>query len=119
MNMQAVYETYLQMRARGWTREMIAIVLGKPYEKSRYRKDLIAAAERDPGIAETLRQNKLIAQSTILRVRGWTKKQLESIGDADEYVRNPHYSTASEMKLYRVGRIEDAERNQGFGKRKT
>ena len=50
-----------------------------------------------------------------LKERGWTEAMIRDLlGDPDLMVDNPHYKSASPMRLWRVHRVEAAEADPGF-----
>jgi len=54
-----------------------------------------------------------------LKKRGWTEAMIRDLlGEPDRYVRNPHYSSAGPMRLWRLQRVEAAEAAPGFLVRK-
>ena len=51
--------------------------------------------------------------------RGWTDQMIHKLlGEPDKVAPNPHYRTAAPMRLYLVGRVEQAEKTCWFARRK-
>jgi hypothetical protein len=54
-----------------------------------------------------------------LAERGWTESMIrELLGKPDLWVKNPHYSSAAPMRLWRLQRAEAAEAAPGFSERR-
>lgn len=50
-----------------------------------------------------------------LKVRGWTDRGIRLfLGEPDKKVPNPHYKSASPMRLYLKARVEEAEETEKF-----
>lgn len=59
-------------------------------------------------------KTEYISLST-LKERGWTDSIIKKMGlEPDKLVRNPHYRSASPMKLYALKRIEELEKSEQF-----
>ena len=55
-----------------------------------------------------------------LKARGWTEAMIwEYLGKADALTDNPHYRSASPMRLYYRERVLEAEQSDGFTNRKA
>ena len=55
-----------------------------------------------------------------LKARGWTEAMIrEYLGKADALAKNPHYRSASPMRLYYQERVQEAEKSDGFTSRKA
>ena len=51
--------------------------------------------------------------------RGWTDSKIRKLlGKPDKIEPNPHYKSAAPMRLYDIGRVEQAEKTYWFARRK-
>lgn len=54
-----------------------------------------------------------------LKARGWTEAMIRDLlGDPDLLTDNPHYKTAAPRRLWRLQKVEVAEAEPGFARRK-
>ena len=53
-----------------------------------------------------------------LKSRGWTDKLISNLLPPPKLVRNPHYKSAPEMKLWDKKVVEEAEKQPEFSERK-
>jgi ATP-dependent RNA helicase SUPV3L1/SUV3 len=105
--------TEKDVAARGWPEFAIGEFLGEPASERggrRYHEaGKILAAEALPPVIDAIRRHRAVTQAT-LRKRGWSRNDIKTLlGEPDLILPNPNYHVAAPMKLYRVGRIEDAE----------
>jgi hypothetical protein len=123
---QAIKALYINSQtlvgSERWSEDMIHALLGQPDVNDkgvfRYLRSRYEAAKQDPRFADMLRRSKLITQSTLLR-RGWTLDIIKDfLHDPDVLAENPHYKKSAPMRLFFVGRVEDAEATPAFLERK-
>lgn len=103
----------------GWPDDAIAS-LGAPDTTQRTReyfsRERAHEALQQPAVLESLRQHTLVSVPT-MKARGWSEGLISRfLGAPDVLVDNPHYKTAHAMRLYRVGRIEEAERDPAWAR---
>lgn len=55
---------------------------------------------------QTTRPKEYVYKSTLRSEFGLTPSMIEELGEPDEYVENPYYSTAPMAMLYRIDRVE-------------
>jgi len=106
--------------ARGWPEEAIAEVLGEPDAvrdgRRYYDAKKIVAAEAVPAVAEAIRRHGVVTQAA-LRKRGWSRADIGALlGEPDLIVPHSGHGGEAPTKLYRVGRVEDAERARSSAK---
>jgi hypothetical protein len=114
--------TYKELQARGWPDDAITL-LGEPVEikgeRAYYERSTIMAALGTPAIRELLRQNTLVT-TTQLKHRGWTAAAIKRFLDPPDLLKKNYlYPSGPAMRLYRVGRVEEAERTPHFVHAKT
>jgi hypothetical protein len=69
---------------------------------------------------EDLARNALCKSVAGLKARGWTDSLIKMfLGNPDMLARNPHYASASEMRLYLLERVETAARTLAFQQRRA
>ena len=105
--------TEKDVAARGWPQFAIEQFLGEPDSITNGRRyhnaQKVVATEAEPAVADAIRRNKPITQAA-LRKRGWTRSDIKALlGEPDLTVPNPEFGVEAPVKLYRIGRIEDAE----------
>jgi hypothetical protein len=98
---------------RGWPEFAIEQFLGEPDSITNGRRyhnaEKVVLAEAQPAVADAIRRHAPITQAA-LRKRGWTRSDIKALlGDPDLVVPNPEFGVEAPVKLYRIGRIEDAE----------
>lgn len=49
-----------------------------------------------------------------IKARGWTQKLIDELLPEPQYVRNPHYSSASKMQLWKLEDVLEAEKSENF-----
>jgi hypothetical protein len=105
--------TEKDVAARGWPAHAIADFLGAPVSERNgrryYSAGSIVAAEAQAPLIDAVRRHRAVTQAA-LRKRGWSRADIKALlGDPDLVLPNPEFHSAAPMKLYRVGRVEDAE----------
>ncbi|HTA37421.1 MAG TPA: helicase-related protein [Candidatus Acidoferrales bacterium] len=98
---------------RGWPQFAIEQFLGEPDSITNGRRyhnaQKVVLAETQPAVVDAIRRHKPITQAA-LRKRGWTRSDIKALlGEPDLIVPNPEFGVEAPVKLYRIGRIEDAE----------
>ena len=114
--------TEMDVAARGWPQFAIEQFLGEPDSITNGRRyhnaQKVLAAEAEPAVADAIRRHKPITQAA-LRKRGWTRSDIKALlGEPDLTVPNPEFGVEAPVKLYRIGRIEDAEGRRADSKAK-
>ncbi len=105
--------TEKDVAARGWPAFAIEQFLGEPDSITNGRRyhnaQKVVLAEAQPAVVDAIRRHKPITQAA-LRKRGWTRSDIKALlGEPDLVVPNPEFGVEAPVKLYRFGRIEDAE----------
>lgn len=58
---------------------------------------------------------QFITKTDLISVRKWTNRLIKKYMPVPDEIRNnPHYGRASEMKLYKISRVESIEKNEQF-----
>ena len=58
---------------------------------------------------------QFITKTDLISVRKWTDRLIKKYMPVPDEIRNnPHYGRASEMKLYKISRVESIEKNEQF-----
>lgn len=58
---------------------------------------------------------QFITKTDLISVRKWTERLIKKYMPVPDEIRNnPHYGRASEMKLYKISRVESIEKNEQF-----
>ena len=58
---------------------------------------------------------QFITKTDLISIRKWTDRLIKKYMPVpDEIRKNPHYGRASEMKLYKISRVESIEKNEHF-----
>ena len=58
---------------------------------------------------------QFITKTDLISVRKWTDRLIKKYMPVPDEIRNnPHYGRASEMKLYKISRVESIEKNEHF-----
>ena len=58
---------------------------------------------------------QFITKTDLISVRKWTERLIKKYMPVPDEIRNnPHYGRASEMKLYKISRVESIEKNEHF-----
>lgn len=58
---------------------------------------------------------QFITKTDLISVRKWTNRLIKKYMPVPDEIRNnPHYGRASEMKLYKISRVESIEKNEHF-----
>ena len=105
--------TEKDVAARGWPPAAIEEFLGEPdvvREGRRYHDaGRVVAAEALPPVAEAIRRHRVVTQAA-LRKRGWSRADIAALlGEPDLVQPGGEHGGEAPTKLYRVGRVEDAE----------
>jgi ATP-dependent RNA helicase SUPV3L1/SUV3 len=115
--------TEKDVAARGWPEFAIAEFLGEPESERGGRRyhdaQKIVRAEALPAVIDAIRRHRLVTQAA-LRKRGWSRGDIKALlGEPDLVLPNPEIGVAAPVKLYRVGRVEDAEATSRPGNKAT
>ena len=58
---------------------------------------------------------QFITKTDLISIRKWTDRLIKKYMPVPDEIRNnPHYGRASEMKLYKISRVESIEKNEQF-----
>ena len=58
---------------------------------------------------------QFITKTDLISIRKWTDRLIKKYMPVPDEIRNnPHYGRASEMKLYKISRVESIEKNEHF-----
>ena len=58
---------------------------------------------------------QFITKTDLISIRKWTERLIKKYMPVPDEIRNnPHYGRASEMKLYKISRVESIEKNEQF-----
>ena len=58
---------------------------------------------------------QFITKTDLISIRKWTERLIKKYMPVPDEIRNnPHYGRASEMKLYKISRVESIEKNEHF-----
>ena len=58
---------------------------------------------------------EFITKTDLISIRKWTDRLIKKYMPVPDEIRNnPHYGRASEMKLYKISRVESIEKNEHF-----